>query len=324
MKRILVTGASGFIGSFVVEGALKCNMDVWAGMRGGSSKRFLKDERINFAYLDLSNYDILLLQLKEYKQQMGGRGWDYVVHAAGATKCLKADDFYRTNMMGTKNLVHALIQTEMIPERFVFLSSLSAYPAPNTLYGKSKKAAEDFLRTVDTSVFPYVILRPTGVYGPREKDYYVMAKSIKQHVDFAVGYKPQKLTFIYVQDIVQAVFLALKSEKAVGNAYSLSDGRIYTSRSYSDLVQKELGNPWVMHITAPLWVLWLICNINGFICQKLGILSVLNRDKYNILSQRDWTCDIEDAKKDLGFSPQWSLEQGVKESVEWYKEYDWL
>ena len=126
---ILVTGASGFIGSFIVQEGLEQGFEVWAGMRGTSSKGYLKDERIRFATLDLANPERLKAQLLEYKAQMGGRGWDYVCHAAGATKCLREEDFFHTNTEGTRHLIDALRETGMTPRRFVFVSSLSIFGA---------------------------------------------------------------------------------------------------------------------------------------------------------------------------------------------------
>ena len=340
LKSVLVTGASGFIGSFICSEGLERGMDVWAGMRRTSSNQYLKDERLKFAELDLGNYDTLCQQLRAYKQEMGGRGWDYVVHAAGATKSLKREGFFKTNTEGTKNLVRALIAEDMVPRRFVFVSSLRIFgaireepypyepirdtdtPRPNTAYGESKWQAEQFLATVKD--FPYVILRPTGVYGPRERDYYIMAKSIKQHVDFAVGYRPQDITFVYVSDVVQAVYKAMDAEAAVGHAYFLSDGQVYNSRAFSDLLQKELGNPWVLHIKAPLWFLRLVCAVSGTVNRWLGKLTTLNLDKYHILSQRNWQCDIEPARRDLGYEPQVLLDEGVRLSVQWYKQEGWL
>lgn len=346
---ILVTGASGFIGSFICSEGLDRGMEVWAGMRGTSSSKYLKDERMKFAVLDLGNPDKLRAQLRDYKAQMGGQGWDYVVHAAGATKCLHREDFFRTNTDGTRNLIEALQAEDMVPRRFVFVSSLSIFgavreqpvrqatpdnpwiyspilltdtPQPNTAYGESKLQAEAYLR--QTQDFPYVILRPTGVYGPRERDYFMMAQSIQQHVDFAVGYKPQEITFVYVMDVVQAVYRALDSEAAVGKAYFLSDGEVYDSRRFSDLLQRELGNPWVLHIKAPLWFLRAVCAVSGTVCRWMGRLTTLNLDKYHILSQRNWQCDIEPARRDLGYDPQYQLERGTIETVAWYKQEGWL
>ncbi|MBQ8968146.1 MAG: NAD(P)-dependent oxidoreductase [Bacteroidaceae bacterium] len=369
--NILVTGASGFIGSFICSEGLDRGFRVWAGMRRTSSSQYLTDERLRFAQLDLGDYERLRQQLRHYREEMGGRGWDYVVHAAGATKSLRREGFFQTNTEGTKHLVRALMAEDMVPRRFVFVSSLSIYgaireepvrratedspwiyvpiqdtdtPMPNTAYGESKLAAEQFLAGLAGEVgldreqggFPYVILRPTGVYGPRERDYFLMAQSIRQHVDFAVGYRPQEITFVYVSDVVQAVYKAMDAPGAVGRGYFLSDGEVYDSRRFSDLLQQEMGRssetgeidsrqvPWVLHIKAPLWFLWLVCAVNGMLCRWMGRLTTLNLDKYHILSQRNWQCDIGPARRDLGYEPQVQLEEGVRRSVQWYRQEGWL
>lgn len=346
---VLVTGASGFIGSYIVQEGLDKGFEVWAGMRGTSSRGYLQDERIRFAQLDLSNPTLLRQQLCQYRDQMGGKGWDYVVHAAGATKCLDEQDFYRTNTEGTRNLIDALRAEEMVPKRFVFVSSLSIFgairekpvrkptvdnpwiyspilltdtPQPNTAYGRSKLQAEDYLQ--QQKDFPYTILRPTGVYGPREKDYFMMAKSIKQHIDFAVGYQPQEITFVYMMDVVQAIYKCMDAPAAVGKSYFLSDGEVYNSRRFSDLLQQYLGNPWVLHVKAPLWLLRIICSVSTCVSHITGKMNALNNDKFYILSQRNWQCDIEPAKRDFNYQPQWKLEQGVPATIKWYQENGWI
>ena len=172
--------------------------------------------------------------------------------------------------------------------------------------------------------FPYTILRPTGVYGPRERDYFLMAQSIKQHIDIAAGLTPQEITFVYVLDVVQAIFKSMEAPKAEGKAYFLSDGKIYNSRSYSDLVQRCLGNPWVLHLKLPLCLLRAICWISGKISRLTGKMNALNDDKFNILSQRNWQCEIEPAISDFDYAPEWSLEEGVEASISWYKKEGWL
>ena len=340
MKKILITGASGFIGSFIVEEALRLGMETWAAIRHTSSKKYLQDKRIRFIELDFSNEDRLMEQLK-------GHEFDYIVHAAGITKALKRDDFFRVNTDGTKNLVNAIISLGMPVKRFVYMSSLSIFgaireqqpytdiepadtPRPNTAYGQSKLAAEKILETLSDASdgkpsegFPYVILRPTGVYGPREKDYYLMMKSIKGHTDFAVGFNRQDITFVYVRDVVQAVFEAL-DHGVNGHAYFLSDGEVYQSTTFSNLVHEALGRPWWIRITAPLWLLRIITAVGDIIGHLTGKMIVLNNDKYNILKQRNWRCDISLAEKELGYKPQWNLERGVDETVRWYKDNGWL
>ena len=295
MKRILITGASGFIGSFIVEEALRQGMETWAAVRSSSSRAYLNDQRINFIELDLSDEQRLTEQLRALRMPI---------------------------------------------ERFVFLSSLSVMgaireqqpyteireddtPQPNTAYGKSKLEAEETLKARSEEQFPYVILRPTGVYGPREKDYFIMAKSIKGHSDFAVGYKPQDITFVYVKDVVQAVFLALDHGKT-GRTYFLSDGKVYRSATFSNLIRRELGNPWWIRITAPIWILRIVTAVGDIIGRLSGKAIALNNDKYHILRQRNWRCDIQPAIDELGYKPQYDLERGVRETIAWYKKEGWI
>ena len=329
--KILITGASGFIGSFIVEEALKRGLETWAAVRGSSSKAYLQDERINLITLNLSSREQLVEQLRPHQ-------FDYVVHAAGVTKCIDKRDFRRINTEGTKNLVQALQQLQMPLKRFVYLSSLSVYgaireqqpyeeiretdtPQPNTEYGRSKLEAERWLDGLKD--FPCVTLRPTGVYGPRERDYFLMAKSIKGHSDFAVGYKRQDITFVYVSDVVQAVFLAMEKGQP-GRKYFLSDGQVYQSTTFSDLIHEELGRPWWIRITAPVWVLRIVTFFGEYIGRLTGKMSALNNDKYNILRQRNWRCDIQPAIDELGYRPEVDLKEGVRRSIKWYKEQGWL
>ncbi len=329
--KILITGASGFIGSFIVEEALRRGFETWAAVRKSSSRAFLQDKRIHFIELDFSSET-------QMTEQLTGLQFDYIVHAAGVTKCLDKADFHRINTEGTQHLVRVLLALQMRIKRFVYISSLSIMGAireqqpyteilesdvakPNTAYGKSKLEAEKWLATVKD--LPYVILRPTGVYGPRERDYFMMAKSIQSHTDFAVGYKQQDITFVYVTDVVQAVFLALEKGQS-GRKYFLSDGEVYQSSTFSNLIRKELGNPWWIRITAPLWVLKIVCTVGEYYSKLSGKVTALNNDKYNIMRQRNWRCDIEPARKELGYEPQVKLEEGVRRSIQWYKDNGWL
>ncbi len=331
-SKILVTGASGFIGSFIVEEALSKGMEVWAAVRKSSSHKYLKDERIKFIELNLNSEEDL-------KSQLADRKFDYVVHAAGATKCLHKNDFFKTNTEGTKNLVKALLDLQMPIKRFVYLSSLSIFgaikeklpyeeidendtPRPNTAYGESKLETEKYLDTIGND-FPYVVLRPTGVYGPREKDYFLMAKSIKEHVDFSVGFKRQDITFVYVKDVVQAVFLALDRGKD-GRKYFLSDGDVYQSSAFSNYIREELGRPWWIRIKAPIWLLRIITFCCEYVGRLTGKITALNNDKYNILKQRNWRCNIEPAVDELGYHPQYKLKEGVHLAIQWYKDNKWL
>lgn len=334
-ERILVTGASGFIGSHLVDEALERGMQVWAGVRGRSSRRYLSDSRLNFAELDLTDSDSLEAQLALHKRKHGG--WDYIIHCAGVTKCLDKADFEIGNFWATRNLIETLQRLDMVPKCFVMLSSLSVFgpvreddrtpiepsdtPCPDTAYGLSKLHTEEYLCSLPE--FPYVILRPTGVYGPRERDYLLMAQAVKRHVDFGAGFRRQDLTFVYVKDLVQAVFLALE-KGVVRREWFVTDGKVYDSRAFAELIRKELGNPWMIHLTCPLVILRAI----SWVCELVSKFTrkpvTLNGDKYKIMRQRNWKCNIRPLEEELGYQPQYPLERGVKETMDWYKKEGWL
>ena len=335
MESILVTGASGFIGSFIVEEALRRKFTVWAGIRSSSSREYLSDRRIHVLELDFAHPNELRAQLSGHKSTYDK--FDYIVHCAGVTKCVDKGEFELVNYLQTKYFIDTLRELNMVPKQFIFISTLSVFgpiheknyepitendtPAPNTAYGLSKLKAELYLQSIPG--FPYVIYRPTGVYGPREKDYFLMAKSIRQHIDFSVGFRRQDLTFVYVKDIVQAVFLGI-GKGVSRRAYFLADGEVYRSRAFSDLIRKELGNPLLIRLKCPLIVLKVVSLLAEFWAKRRGKTSRLNSDKYRIMRQRNWQCDITPAIEELGYSPEYKLERGVKETIAWYKDKGWL
>ena len=330
-SSILITGASGFIGSFLVEEAVRRGFDTWAGVRASSSRAYLQDPCVRFLELDFARPDVLRRQLAAH-----GR-FDYIVHCAGVTKCVDSADFDRVNHVQSCDFVDALRELGMTPRQFIFISTLSVFgpvheqdyrpildtdtPQPNTAYGRSKLKTEQYLQSLPD--FPYVIFRPTGVYGPRERDYYVMAQSIARHVDVAAGFRRQDLTFVYVADVVQAVFRAI-DRGVTGRAYFLSDGQVYASRTFSDLIIRELGRPWVIRLKFPLFALKTVSLCAEWWAKRRGKTSTLNRDKYNIMKQRNWRCDIAPAVEELGYAPAYDLDKGVRLTIAWYKENRWL
>lgn len=332
--NILITGASGFIGGFLVEEALRRNYQVWAAIRHSSNRSRLTDPRIHFIELDYANKEHLDQQMKEQQAKTGA--WDFVIHNAGVTKTIDKRQFDEVNAMNTSRLLQSL--SVCPPRKFLLMSSLSSYgkgdedtfqpirlqdkPSPDTAYGKSKLKAERFVRTQTN--FPYIILRPTGVYGPGEKDYFLAVKSVKQGLNVAAGIKPQRITFIYVRDLVKAVFLALEKKEIVNKAYFVADGDVWYDYEYTHLIQQLLGRKRVINLRVPLSLVHVGCLLS----EGWGLLThqsmTLNTDKYHILSQRNWICDVEPIQKDLGFVADYPLQRGLEESIAWYKQKGWL
>lgn len=333
-KKILITGAGGFIGSFLVEKALNQGFEVYAGVRKSTNLEYLQDERINFITLNFADREQLTKEITEFVAVNGK--WDYIVHNMGITKTLDPFMFDKINYAYLKAFVDVLISTGNVPEKFVYMSSLSAWrsdtkdlyeiddkeqPCPSSSYGRSKFRGELYLRSLKN--FPFVAIRPTGVYGPREKDYFEMIKLIDKGLDVTVGFEKQYLTFIYVKDLVKAVFLALEKGRD-GEGYFLTDGvDYYTQKEFRDIVSKALGKKFVLPITVPLWLCKTVCKLSETFASNKSV-PVLNSDKFQILKQRNWTCDTTKAKTDLGYVADYDLEKGVNECIAWYKENGWL
>lgn len=328
-KRVLIIGAGGFIGGFMAGESLKRGYETWVAVRQSTSRRYLDDERLNFLVLDYDDAENMAKTLSSTLPQ--GQKWDYMVYNLGATKCANFMDFNRINYEYLRRFVGVLQQCNIVPDRFLYMSSLSALgkgdetgytpmssamiPNPDTRYGLSKIKAETFLQTIEG--FPYIIFRPTGVYGPHEQDYLMMIKSIDSHFDFGVGYRKQMLTFIYVDDLVNAVYDALESG-VVQKKYIISEDRAYTQKEFRTIVAEELGVKWVIPVKLPLWIAY----IASVVAEKWGMIrmkpSTLNRDKFIIMKQRNWSCDVSDAKRDFGFNARYSLRDGIKATVAAY------
>lgn len=335
-KKILITGAGGFVGGFIVEEALNRGFETWAAVRASTSLEYLTDSRINLIELDFSEPEVLKEQLAECIAENGK--WDYVVHNLGATKAMNFRTFNQVNCDYLRDFANVLCELDAIPEKFLLMSSLSVMgqgddknytpfkitdiPMPNTQYGVSKLLGEQAIKQIPD--FPYIIFRATGVYGPREKDYFLMIKSIYRGIDFSVGLRKQMLTFIYVKDLACAMMDALESPTAIRKTYFIAEKRGYTQKEFRGITARALRKKCVLPICAPLWAARIVC----WISEKIGVMqmkpSTLNSDKYKIIKQRNWLCDVSDAERDFNFSPRYDLKKGIEESVDWYFENRWL
>lgn len=333
MKSLLIIGGGGFIGGFIAKKGLERGYEVWVTVRESTSRRYLRDERLHFIVLDYDDVEGIERNFSEAKPSESG--WDYIVYNLGATKAPDFPTFNRINFQYLRSVVTALKATCSEPRLFLYMSSLSVLgpgdekdyspytskmlPNPNTRYGLSKVKSEQWLEL--QSGLRWVIFRPTGVYGPHEKDYLMMVKAIDKGFDFGVGFRKQMLTFIYVEDLVDAIFDALAHADTVeGKKYIISEGRSYTQKEFRRIVANALGKRTVVPVRLPLWLTW----VASYVAEKRGRFfgkeSTLNRDKFKIMRQRNWNADISDAKKDFGFNPRYTLEDGIRRTVESYKE----
>ena len=330
-KNILVTGASGFIGSFLVEEAIKRNYQTFAGIRTASNKKYLGDPRIHFLELDFSNDILLDSALNKFANQFGR--FDFIIHNAGVTKAINKAEYSLVNFENTQRFVHALKRNDLVPGKFVYISSVASFgpgiktspiterqiQQPLTEYGKSKLKAENFLNA--NPDFPFLIINPTAVYGPRDKDFFFLLKSIEKHIEFYLASGEQILSFVHVHDLAEAVFLSMESA-CVNQNLVVSDSKLYTSKTFNHFIKKNLNKKTIsLNIPAPVAGLCaLLAEILGSI---RGKATVLNRESLKEFGAKNWGVDCAEITK-LGFVPQFNLEEGLKHTILWYKENGWI
>jgi nucleoside-diphosphate-sugar epimerase len=330
--RVLITGANGFIGYHLTKAVLKAGFSVDAAVRKGSDLALLQSINNN----QLSYVQLNYASLESLQEQIKLAQYDYVIHTAGATKASNWDAYYQTNAANSAQLAKASLASSHL-KRFVFISSLAALgpiqyqetlpiteqstPQPVTSYGKSKLVAERELLAIPE--LPMTIIRPTAVYGPAEKDIFIMFKMFAQGIETYIGHQPQKLSFVYVEDLVAAIVLALKPSEIMHSTYNISDGNVYSRYELAELFKKATGKKTFLLHLPEVVVKALAIGLEG-ISKLTGKTSVLNREKINELTAQNWQCSIEAAVKDLGYKPQNDLSIGIAKTIAWYQENKWL
>lgn len=329
-KKVLITGASGFVGGFLVAEALKRDLIVHAAIRKSSSTEYLQDPRITFIYIDFADTNGLGHILSDGK-------YDYIIHNAGLTKSAVPDAYFEVNARYLDNILLALVRNKLTLEKFVFISSLAAKgpaeftndgivtedsePHPVTNYGRSKLEAEIILKGY--TQIPYTIIRPTAVYGPREKDLFTVYELINKGLEMTVGMKDQQLTFIYVKDLVRVILDATLSDKK-NVAYFVTDLEVHTSTAYNAAIRAALCRKRTLKVRLPIPIVRMI----GYLAEKSGKVTgnypALNIEKVNELEAKSWKCDTKNLQEDLAYAPEYNLKKGLAESIDWYKRNNWI
>jgi nucleoside-diphosphate-sugar epimerase len=325
--KALVTGGTGFIGSHLVEALLKKGIQVRCLLRKTSDLKWLEGLPIEVNWGDCNDKN----SLREAVE-----GVEQVFHLAGVTKAVHEKTYFEVNAFGTENLIHACLENNPRIQKFIYLSSQAAAGPcrngnkkkesdqckPVSPYGQSKQMGEE-LAMAHAHELPLLILRPSAVYGPRERDIYTFFKLLSKRIKPCLPSKDQHISLCYVEDIIQAILLAAQVKGSSGEIFFLSDGQDYRLEEIGDIFAQAMGvNAFCIRV--PEWMIIGMASFSEYLSKLSGKPPLLNKGKVEEILQRNWVCDITKAKTALGFEPHISLAQGAKLTFEWYKKENWL
>lgn len=328
MKKVLITGATGFVGYHLINKALAAGLEVYAAVRPDTDRAHLKEFDIQYTHLDYSSVDSLKRELEE-------KQYHYIIHVAGITKAKTKETYNKINAEYSRNLALAASTAAIDLHKFVFVSSLAALGPlkdltteiqdhtagkPVTNYGASKLLAEQYLAEIPG--LPLIVIRPTAVYGPREKDLFILFNSINKGLEPHIGSFTQQLSFVYVKDLAAVLIKALFSP-LVSKQYNVSDGNIYNRYALADFIKEALHKKtFKFHLPVP--IVGAMATLMDVFYAKSRNTPALNKEKMAELTAINWACNIDHVKADLGYEPEYDLEKGLNETVSWYKSNNWL
>ncbi|MBK7141915.1 MAG: SDR family NAD(P)-dependent oxidoreductase [bacterium] len=325
-KSILITGANGFIGSRLCLTFLRQGFRVIAGIRQNCDRRLLDGLAVTYRYGDVTDPASLAAMVAEV---------DYVIHNAGVVKSKNRDGFFHVNGQGTANLMAAVARNNPNVTRVVYVSSQavsgpsingrpvaeSDEPHPVTTYGESKRAGEE-ATTAYKDQLNVVIVRPSAVYGPGDKEAFSFFKLANMRLRVYFGDVTRKVQMVHVDDLCAGISLATLKETRSGSIYHLAEKQAYTIKDLVDQMKDAVGKK-AMTISVSGSLFRRIAAISERGARLVGATPMLTVEKCNELLD-SWEVDVRKAKEDLGFESTIPFAQGAAETYSWYKEHGWL
>ncbi len=327
--KALVTGATGFIGSHLVDALLERGIEVRCIVRRQSNRRWLAGKPIELVEASLTEPASLPAAVK---------GVDVIYHVAGLIAARSMAEFMRGNRDATMNLLQAALRYAPNLQRFLFLSSLAAVgPAPSlsepvteetpyhplTAYGKSKRAAEEAVLAVAEQL-PVTIVRPPAVYGPRDAATLPFFRSVRLGIAPLIGFRDKYLSLIHVRDLVRGILLAAEAQRAIGRVYFISSEEYYTWEQLAEVARIAVGRRRVWRLRIPHGIVMGIASIAEVAGWFTRRPPVFDFEKGRDIVQSYWICSPERARKELGYRQTVGLVEGMRETVAWYREHGWL
>ena len=327
-RRVLVTGGTGFVGSHLVELLMQRGYSPVCLVRDPGSLRWLSGLDVELAVGDCTDPGSLELAVQRVS---------IIIHAAGLTKAKHSRDYYEVNHLGTRNILEACARHNPGIKKFILLSSLAAAgptrdnvsatregdaPQPVSDYGWSKlRAEEEVLRF--KHAFPVCILRPSAVYGPRDRDMFELFLWASRGLTLEIAGGDRTISPSYVKDVAAAILACAEKETSSGSIYFVADDRPWSWSGFRDVLLAT-GGVKARNLVIPYSAAYLIGLVSEFGSLITGRPALMNRQKVREAAQRSWLCDISRTKEDLGFTPAYTLQQGLQITWQWYRDNNWI
>ena len=325
--KILITGASGFIGSHLADALHAKGHQLRCLVRTTSSLEWIKHLPVEYVYGTLFDTEALTKAVKNV---------DVIYHVAGLTKAKSREEYFQGNQIATKNLLDAVLTANPAIKRFIHVSSQAAVgPSvpgtpvneqtafhPITAYGESKMEAEkECLNRM--AKLPITITRPPAVYGPRDKDVFAFFDTMNKGLQPMIGFNNKEVSLIHVTDLVNGIVLAGEHPKGIGQTYFISSERFYNWKEIGEITARVMGKKG-FRLRVPVSVVYTIAGISELYSAITRKAVLLNYEKAKDIVQDAWTCSIAKAKQEIGFGEQRTLEEGIRSTIAWYRERGWL
>ena len=322
----MITGATGFIGSHVAEKVVHKRVPTHLFVR--RRNRFIHLLEKKGAKIYVGKYDSLDTLMDSLKYA------NTVIHCAGTVKALREQDYVRANVEFTKNILDLLKEEQ----RFVFISSQAAagpsnslipineqaQPHPLTYYGKSKLVAENYVREWGKkNRNNYVILRPSAVYRPRERNICNYFKLVNKGFLLLLGDGRKTISLIHIDDLVNAILTAAEHSPS-GETYFVSNDRAYSWEEIGRSIKKALNKTHLLRLKLPEFMAYPVGCFFDFLSLVTRKPTPINSQKIIEMKQQAWLCSNRKIREKLHWRPELSLEEGVKQTADWYITEKWI